>query len=276
MTRTEPFDLDRIGGRRAFAELVDQVLAAGDEARRMYDAGLIRWSDRTRVQLKPDHSPVSEADRLVETRLSTFLHQRYPDFGFLGEETGESGPPSAPLRWVLDPIDGTRAFLRGIGTWSVLLGLLEGDEPVLGIAYLPAENELYWAVKGEGAWGNGRPLAVSRIARLEEATVAHGTLQQFTGARMVPALVGLAARTASQRGFADFDGYRRLLLGQVDAMIDPGVMAWDLCAAAILVREAGGLLTSLDGDSTIFGGGAVASNGLLHDELLSLLDAREP
>jgi histidinol-phosphatase len=275
MTSAAVFDLDRVGGRRAFAELIDEVLAAGDEARRMYESGLVRWTDRTRVKIKPDKSPVTEADQRVEQRLSSFLRRRYPEFGFLGEETGESGSSTARLRWVLDPIDGTRAFVRGIGTWSVLLGLLEGDEPVLGIAYLPVEEDLLWAVKGDGAWGNGRPLAVSTVDRIEDATVAHGSLQQFTGAAMVPVLASLGERTASQRGFADFDGYRRLLRGQVDAMIDPGVMPWDVCAAAILVREAGGTLTSFKGESTIFGGGAVASNGRFHREILALLEARE-
>lgn len=269
------FDLDRIGGRRALADLIDEVLAAGDEARRMYEAGLIRWTDRTRVQMKPDRTPVTEADHAVEKRLSEYLRKRYPEADFLGEETGESGPGGAGLRWVLDPIDGTRAFLRGIGTWSVLLGLIADGEPVLGIAYLPAENDLYTAVRGDGAWGNGRPLAVSRVSTLEDATVSHGTLQQFTGAGMIGSLERLAGSTASQRGFSDFDGYRRLLRGQVDAMIDPAVMPWDICAASVLVHEAGGVLTSFDGEPTIFGGGAAASNGLFHRDLLALLDREE-
>jgi histidinol-phosphatase len=225
------------------------------------------------VTIKQDRSPVTAADQLVENKLSTYLRTKFPDAGFLGEETGESGPETAGLRWVLDPIDGTRAFLRGIGTWSVLLGLIADGEPVLGIAYLPAEEDLYWGVRGDGAWGNGRPLAVSRIASLADSTISHGSLQQFTGAAMIPALARLGERTASQRGFADFDGYRRLLLGQVDAMVDPAVMPWDVCAAAVLVREAGGMLTSFDGEPTIFGGGALASNGLFHGELLRLVDA---
>jgi histidinol-phosphatase len=268
------FDLDRIGGRAALAELIDEVLVAGDEARRMYEAGLVRWTDRARVEIKPDRTPVTEADRAVEERISGYLRRRYPDAAFLGEETGESGPAAAGLRWVLDPIDGTRAFVRGIGTWSVLLGLIADGEPVLGVAYMPAEADLFWAVRGEGAWGNGRPLAVSRIARLEDATVSHGTLVQFTEAGMVPALGRLGERTASQRGFGDFDGYRRLLRGQVDAMVDPGVKAWDICAAAVLVAEAGGMLTSLEGEATIFGGSALASNGLFHGDLLSLVAGR--
>lgn len=269
------FDLDRIGGRHALAALIDEVVAAGDEARRMYEAGLIRWTDRTRVEIKQDRTPVTEADRTVEARLSRFLLGRYPEASFLGEETGESGPERAGLRWVLDPIDGTRAFLRGIGTWSVLLGLLADGEPVLGIAYMPCEDDLFWGVRGDGAWGNGRPLAVSRVRTLEDATISHGTLQQFTGAAMIPALARLGERTASQRGFGDFDGYRRLLRGQVDAMVDPAVMPWDVCAASVLVKEAGGVLTSFDGEDTIFGGGAVASNGLFHAELLALLESRE-
>lgn len=274
----EAFDLDRIGGRRALADLTNEIILAGGHARRMFEAGMIRWEQRERVSMKPDRTPVTEADRLVEERLSGYLRKHFPAAGFLGEETGEhravdgeSGTPDHGLCWVLDPIDGTRAFVRGIETWSVLLGLLWNGTPVLGLAYMPAADELFSAVAGDGAWGNGRPLRVSPLASFADSTVAHGSLQQFTGTGHTEMLGRLGEQTQSQRGFSDFDGYRRLLRGQVDAMVDPGVAPWDICASYVLVQEAGGKLTSFENRSTIFGGSAVASNGLIHDSLVALI-----
>jgi histidinol-phosphatase len=260
------FDLDRIGGRSALAMLIDEVLAAGEDARRLYRSGA---ANRTRR--KPDRSPVTEADEAVEKRLSMYLRKRYPDAGFLGEETGSAGPSGAGLRWVVDPIDGTRAFIRGIPTWSILVGLEAEGRPVLGVAYMPAADDLFVGVEGEGAWGNGRPLALSHVETLADCAVTHGALSEFTDLQLGHLLPRLGEATYTQRGFSDFDGYRQLLLGRVDAMIDPGVAPWDICAAAVLVREAGGRLTSLDGEETIHGHGAVASNGLVHDALLRLL-----
>lgn len=260
------FDLDQIGGRRALVELVDEVLASGEDALRLYKNGV---ADRTRK--KPNRSPVTEADEAVEKRLSMYLRERYPDAGFLGEETGRSGPSEAGLRWVVDPIDGTRAFIRGIPTWSILVGLEAEGVPVLGLAYMPASDDFFMAIAGEGAWGNGRPLSLSKVETLADAAVTHGALSQFTDLQLGHLLPRLGEHTYTQRGFADFDGYRQLLWGRVDAMIDPGVAPWDICAAAVIVREAGGRLTSLDGEETIHGGSAVASNGAVHDALIALL-----
>ncbi len=168
------------------------------------------------------------------------------------------------MRFILDPIDGTRAFIRGLTTWSVLLGLEADGLPSLGIAYLPGERDLYVAVRGGGCHANGRPCRVSAVSALADAMISHGSLAQFTENGLARALPLLAERSSAQRGLADFDGYRNLLRGRVDAMIDPGVKAWDICAAAVLVREAGGRLTSLEGEETIHGGGAIASNGRVH------------
>lgn len=257
------FDLDRIGGRRALDALIDVVVDAGDEARRMFERG------QAHVETKPDRTPVTLADKMIEDRVRGFLAKAHPSAGFLGEETGASGPSSA-LRFVLDPIDGTRAFVRGLDTWSVLLGLEADGVPALGIAYLPAARDLFVGVIGGGAYDAGRPCRVSRVARLADATITHGVVAQFTENDLGALLPKLAAAT-SCRGLSDFDGYRQLLRGRVDAMIDPGVKPWDLCAAAVLVREAGGRMTSLAGEETIAGGSGLASNGLVHEELVSLL-----
>jgi histidinol-phosphatase len=259
------FDLDRIGGRRALDALVDRVVDAGDEARRMFERG------QAHVETKPDRTPVTLADRMIEDRVRDYLKSAHPSCGFLGEETGASGPTGA-MRFVLDPIDGTRAFVRGLDTWSVLCGLEADGVPSIGIAYMPAAGDLFVGVLGGGAHDNGRACRVSRVASLADATITHGVVAQFTDNGLASLLPRLAERT-SARGLSDFDGYRQVLRGRVDAMIDPGVKAWDLCAPAVLVREAGGRFTSLSGEETIHGGSAIASNGLVHDELVALVRA---
>lgn len=256
------FDLARIGGRAALDALILEVIAAGDEARRMFEEG------RATVSTKPDRSPVTLADKRLEERLQAYLASHHPACGFLGEETGTREGADASLRFVLDPIDGTRAFMRGLSTWSVLLALLEDGVPVIGIAYMPAESDLFVAVKGQGAYGNGRPLRVSRIDTLANSGISHGSLEQFLKDDSTAELVALGEATHSQRGLTDFDGYRRLLRGQLDAVIDPDVKVWDMAAAAILVREAGGQFTDLNGIEHVHGRGALASNGLVHAALV--------
>ena len=259
------FDLDRIGGTAALRGLVSEVLAAGEDALAHYRRGA-----GARAQQKPDRSPVTEADQAVEARLRKYFEERSPTVGFLGEETGAANGTSG-MRWVVDPIDGTRAFLRGIPTWSVLVGLEDEHGPAIGIALFPADGDLYLAVRGDGALGNGRPLRVSEVRELADAVISHGGLNQFTSGGEARLLERLAESTYTQRGFNDFDGYRQLVLGRVDAMVDPGVKPWDICPAAVIVTEAGGRLTSFSGEQTIHAGSAIASNGHIHDALVDLV-----
>ena len=141
------FDLDRIGGRSALSALIDEVLAAGEEARRLYRNGV---GEPDEAQAGPQ--PGDRGGRGGREALIEVLAERYPEAAFLGEETGSAGPSEAGLRWVVDPIDGTRAFIRGIPTWSILLGLEADGRPVLGVAYMPAAEDLFFGVEGEGAW----------------------------------------------------------------------------------------------------------------------------
>jgi histidinol phosphatase-like enzyme (inositol monophosphatase family) len=260
------FDLDRIGGRRVLSELIDEVLAAGEEALRYYRSGAAKYYTK-----KPDRSPVTEADKSVEQRLRAFMAKRFPEVGFLGEETGEMGNKEQGMRFVVDPIDGTRAFIRGLKTWSVIVGLEADREPVLAVVFMPAADDLYVAVKGDGAFYNGRPLRVSQVDAVEQALISHGGLNQFTSTGFDRVLTELANNSYSQRGFADFDGHRMVLHGNADAMLDPGVKPWDICATAVLVREAGGELTSFDGLPSIYGGSALISNRLIHQQLLNII-----
>lgn len=259
------FDLDRIGGRAKLRALVDEVLACGDVALALYAAGAGR-----RAQTKPDRSPVTEADGRVEERLRAFVERNFPGTSFFGEETGRS-ENRAPLEFVVDPIDGTRAFMRGLPTWSILVGLVENGRPVVGIAYMPAAGDLFVGVRGEGADHNGRPCHVSAVASLDDALVSHGGLGQFAAQGITDRLPLLAERAYTTRGFADFDGYRQVLLGRADAMIDPDVKPYDICVPWLLVEEAGGRMTSIEGHERIDAGSGLASNGRIHAELIELM-----
>jgi histidinol-phosphatase len=263
---TAAFDLDRIGGRAALRGLVDEVSRAGEEALRLYREGAA-----ARFERKADASPVTEADRAVETRLRTYCAHHFPEVTFVGEESGESAHGASGMRFIVDPIDGTRPFLRGVPTWATLVGLEDEHGPAMGVALMPAAGDLFIGVRGDGAEGNGRPLRVSPVQRLDESLVSHGGLEQFHQTGRMDLLERLAAHTYTQRGFHDFDGYRHVLWGKADAMIDLGVSAWDICAAAVLVREAGGRLTSVEGTESIHEGSALATNGHLHDALQSIL-----
>jgi histidinol-phosphatase len=259
------FDIARIGGLSGLRALEQLVVRAGD-------AAMQRFADGVIPDKKPDRSPVTAADREVEQTIRDYVFAKYPDAEFFGEETGTHGN-NPDLRFVVDPIDGTRAFIRGFPTWSVLLGIEAAGAPVVGIAYMPAAGDFFSAIRGGGATHNGRPVSVSKVSVLADATVTHGCLQQFTECGLEEALRRLAGATDSARGFPDFDGYRQVLLGRSDAMVDPGVKPYDICAPAVLIREAGGILTSIEGQDTIYAGSAIASNGLIHDELVAALSA---
>jgi fructose-1,6-bisphosphatase/inositol monophosphatase family enzyme len=240
------FDIRRIGGPDGLRALEDVTRRAGDAALKHFRRGVV-------PEKKPDRSPVTIADREAEET---------------GTHKGSSG-----IRFIVDPIDGTRAFLRGWSTWSVLMGVEADGIPVVGIAYMPAADDFFVAVQGAGATHNGKTVRVSKISSLADATVTHGGLQQFTMTGVGEALLRLSDACDIARGCPDFDGYRQILLGRSDAMVDPGVQPYDICAPAVLIREAGGRFTSFRGEETIYGGGAIASNGLIHDELVAALGA---
>ena len=259
------FDIRRIGGESGLRALQEIVRRAGDAALKHFQQGVV-------PEKKPDRSPVTVADRQAEEIIRDHVLSVHPDAGFLGEETGEHGDRGG-VRFIVDPIDGTRAFVRGWSTWSVLVGVEADGIPSVGLAYMPAAGDFFVAVRGSGATHNGQPVEVSKVGPLADATVTHGGLQQFTMTGVGDTLVPLADACDIARGCPDFDGYRQVLLGRSDAMVDPGVQPYDICAPAVLIREAGGRLTSFQGDDTIYAGGAVASNGIIHDELVAVLTA---
>lgn len=222
------------------------------------------------VEYKGDRSPVTRADRECEQRIVEVLRQAFPDYGIVGEEFGEQG--NRQVRWIIDPIDGTKNFIRGIPYFATLIGLEEDGEITAGVVYAPAVDDLLYAQKGRGAFDRSGPLRVSSVAGLREAMVVFGGIDIFRQAGRWDGFERLVRASGRQRGFGDYFGHTFVARGQAEAMIELDLKPWDLAAIKIIIEEAGGRFTDFTGTATIYGGTAIASNGLLHDEIIRLLD----
>ena len=210
------------------------------------------------VETKPDQTPVSEADRAVETELRTILGVERRRDAILGEEEGQTG--SSARRWIVDPIDGTRNYLRGVPVWATLIALEDHGQVTVGVVSAPALHRRWWAERGAGAHANGDVVRVSRVARPEDAVLTFALEQS---------LPRLAGRAWHARGYGDFWSHMLVAEGAVDGAIDAiGVSVWDLAAVQVIVEEAGGTFTDFAGEHRIDGNSAISSNGLLHADLL--------
>jgi histidinol-phosphatase len=226
------------------------------------------------VDSKPDLTPVSDADRGVEEAIRARLAAERPADAISGEEFGSGG--DGPRRWVIDPIDGTKNFVRNVPVWATLIALLEEDEPVVGVVSAPALNRRWWASSGAGAWSRfgtseARPLVVSQVSRLEDASLSYASLGGWADLGLRDAFVALTERVWRSRAYGDFWSYMLLAEGAVDLAAEPELSLWDMAALAPIVTEAGGRFTGLDGVDGVHGGNAAASNGRLHDALLAAL-----
>ena len=210
------------------------------------------------VETKPDQTPVTEADRAVETELRTILGVERRRDAILGEEEGQTG--SSARRWIVDPIDGTRNYLRGVPVWATLIALEDHGQVTVGVVSAPALHRRWWAERGAGAHANGDVVRVSRVARPEDAVLTFALEQS---------LPRLAGRAWHARGYGDFWSHMLVAEGAVDGAIDAiGVSVWDLAAVQVIVEEAGGTFTDFAGEHRIDGNSAISSNGLLHADLL--------
>lgn len=224
------------------------------------------------VEDKPDSTPVTAADRGVETTLRDLLAAERPDDAVLGEEYGNRG--DAERRWIIDPVDGTKNFIRGVPVWATLIALQVEGEGVVGVVSAPALQRRWWASAGAGAFADGRPISVSRVADLGSASVSYSSLTGWEALGRLPGLLELSRQVWRTRGFGDFWSYVLVAEGAVDIAAEPEVSLWDLAALQVIVVEAGGRFTDLSGVPTADGGSAAASNGLLHDDVLRLLSAQ--
>jgi histidinol-phosphatase len=210
-----------------------------------------------RVETKPDLTPVSEADRLVEKTLRARIERERTGEAVLGEEEGGD-----PTGWILDPIDATKNYVRGIPVFATLISF----EDRVAVCSAPALGKRWWATRGGGAYANGERLAVSKVERIEDAVVTFTSLHG-----MDDRFLALARRSWAPRGFGDFWQHMLLAEGAVDLSYDQVANVWDLAAAKLIIEEAGGRLTDLSGADRADGGDALASNGLLHDQALATL-----
>jgi histidinol-phosphatase len=229
------------------------------------------------ISSKPDRTFVTEADQAIERTIRARLAEAHPEHGIVGEEYG-SADGSGDVRWYIDPIDGTHNFMRGVPLFGTLLAVERAGEIVAGVMSAPALGERWWASLGGGAWarsaigtGQARPIRVSAIGAIGDAQVVYGSAGDIAASGKAPGFVRLVADAWRDRGFGDFWGYALVAEGAAEAMIEADLHSWDLAPAMVIVEEAGGRLTSLDGRRTIHRGSALATNGILHDEVLERL-----
>lgn len=244
---------------------------------------VLRWLDRSDgialegfrpgvpFETKADGTPVTALDRRIEEVLRGEIARTFPGDAVLGEEGGASG--DGERRWIIDPIDGTQSYARGIPAFATLVALEEGGRAVVGAASAPALGSRWWAAAGGGAFRDGAPIRASGVSRLEEAQVASGGVASLRRAGILPGFLALSERAARHRGYADFWGHVLVAQGSMDVMVEPAASAWDLAAVAVIVQEAGGRLSGLGGEPRFDTGAALTTNGLLHEEVLALLAA---
>ncbi|MFC0599618.1 histidinol-phosphatase [Streptomyces palmae] len=231
-----------------------------------------------KVETKPDMTPVSEADKAAEELIRASLQRARPRDAMLGEEFGSEG--TGLRRWVIDPIDGTKNYVRGVPVWATLIALMErgegGDRPVVGVVSAPALGRRWWAAEGLGAY-TGRSLSsasrlrVSQVNRLSDASFAYASLGGWEERGKLNDFLDLTRACWRTRAYGDFWPYMMVAEGSVDICAEPELSLWDMAACAVVVQEAGGLFTGLDGRPGPHSGNAAASNGLLHEELLDYL-----
>jgi histidinol-phosphatase len=249
--------------RARYEIAVEAARAAGQVALRYYGSYL-------NVEWKADQSPVTVADREAEALLRSTLLGCFPDDGFLGEESGDK-PGTSGYRWIVDPVDGTRSYVRDVPLWATLVGLEYGGEQIAGVADVPALGHTYRALRGDGAYRNERRIRVSDVADLAEAHLFYSSVSWFVKAGRENTFLQLAARTQRQRGYGDFYGFVLLAQGSGEIMLEQGCHAWDLSALTTIVEEAGGRFTNWEGRSDIYSPDVVATNGRLHSQVLQLL-----
>jgi histidinol-phosphatase len=246
------------------ATALEAARAAADVVRHYYQSNLA-------VTIKADKSPVTEADVETEKTIRSIIAARFPDHGFFGEETGSSHL-DAECVWVVDPIDGTKAFVREYPMFSTQIAMMRGGRLVVGVSSAPAYGELAYGEIGVGAWLNDRPICVSHVGTIEGAALSTGNLKTLATGPRWPAFGRLVGRLNRIRGYGDFLHYHLLASGKIDAVVESDVNILDVGACAVIVEAAGGRFTDLEGEPLGLGSTSVlATNGRLHDSVLAAL-----
>jgi histidinol-phosphatase len=251
---------------------LDVALAACDEADVIARSHFRRDLD---ITTKPDRTFVTQADMAVERMIRDRLTDAFPDHGLVGEEYGtEAG--DAPVRWYIDPIDGTHNYIRGVPLFGTLLAVERDGELQAAVMSAPALDERWWAHRGGGAWARNRGetprrIHVSRVTALEDAQILYGSGRDIAASGRAPGFDGLLRDVWRERGFGDFWGYALLAEGAAEAMVEVELSPWDAAAPTVVIEEAGGRVTDLEGRRRIDSGTFLATNGHLHDIVLGRL-----
>jgi histidinol-phosphatase len=243
---------------------VEAARKAGALAREYYETTFT-------VEHKADDSPVTIADRRAEELIRALVTESFPNDGFLGEEYGDQAGTSG-FRWVIDPIDGTKSFIRHIPIWATLIGLEYQNEQIGGVVHIPLFGMTYRALRGAGAYLNERKIRVSDVGKLADSLMCYSSISWFIRAGKEKAFLELANRTTRQRGYGDFYGFVLVAEGAADLMLEHGVNPWDVAAVKAIVEEAGGTFTDWNGTPTIYRPDVLASNGKVHAEALAILN----
>lgn len=262
----------RLGSDAELRGWLDVAHAACDEAdelaRRHFRRDL-------HIETKPDRTFVTEADTAIEARIRERILGAFPEHGLVGEEYGVEAA-DASVCWYIDPIDGTHNFIRGVPLFGTLIGVARDGELQAAVISAPALGERWWGHRGGGAWarardGAARPIAVSGVSALADAQILYGSRRDLVESGLAPGFDALLEDAWRERGFGDFWGYTLLAEGAAEAMVEVGLKSWDAAAPFLLIEEAGGRATDFEGRRAIDSGTFIASNGLLHDEILGRL-----
>ncbi len=248
---------------------LDAALAAASAA-----ADLIRsaYAGKIGARAKADGSPVTDADLAAEAAIRAIVEARFPEDGFYGEESAATRMDAEHV-WIVDPIDGTKSFVRRYPMFSTQIAVMRRGRIDLGVSSAPVYGEIAWAERGAGAHLGGAPLAVSRIAALEQATLSTGNLRSLAGGPRWAAFGRLVMRLDRIRGFGDFLHYHLLAAGKVDAVLESDIHVEDIAALSVIVEQAGGRVTDLEGEPIGLGTRSIlATNGALHDRILDALN----
>lgn len=222
------------------------------------------YSNDIKVTLKPDQSPVTIADQESESIIRKIIKENYPEHNIWGEEEGEFDNNS-PFTWVIDPIDGTKNFMRKVPLFATQLALIKDGKVILGVSNAPVLGELMYAEKGKGAYLNDKKISVSNISRLDKSYMSHGGIKYFDKEGLMDNLLNLGRETLAQRGFGDFWNFHLLAQGKVDIVLEAKTKIWDIAALSLIVEEAGGKVTDLSGQSiNMDTTSIIATNGSLH------------
>lgn len=245
---------------------LDAAWQAGRVTLSHFQTGLV-------AERKADNSPVTIADREAEQKLRQLITARWPAHALIGEEYGASpGDETGDgYTWIIDPIDGTKSFVSGVPLYSVLLALVRDNEPLLGVIHFPGLNETVYAARGHGCYWNGRRSRVSSVSTLADAVMLASDLNTFAAFGREEAFQRLIKKTYIQRTWGDAYGYALVATGRAEVMLDPVMALWDCGPLQIILEEAGGTFTDWRGTPTIYGGEAIATNGVLYEQVMALV-----